>query len=104
MRIVTKEELRCYKPTNNCVLIKNVFKPDEIHVEGGKVLYMDEKWSKGNENWVINEVVSVPKLLTCGEENRFTKVILERDPYLKAHLIRPLSEIALTSKSESFSD
>jgi len=84
MRIVTKEELVCYKPTNNCVLIKPVFKPDEIPV-GDKVLYMDEKWSKGNENWVINEVVSVPKKLTFGEQNVFTKVNLEKDPFFKEY-------------------
>jgi hypothetical protein len=67
MRIVTKSELQVFKPTNNCVLLKNVCRPDEIDIGGGKKLYMDTKWSAGNENWIINEVISVPKKLIYGE-------------------------------------
>ncbi len=74
MRVVTKAELQVFKPTNNCVLLKNVCRPDEIDIGGGKKIYMDSRWSAGNENWIINEVISIPKKLIYGEKQVFVPV------------------------------
>src|ERR1035437_10060102 len=85
MRIVTKSELQVYKPSNNCVLLRNVNKSDEITIGEGKKIYLDPNWSSANQNWIINEVVSVPKKLIYGEGSAYRKLDLEYDKVRKEH-------------------
>ena len=75
MRVVSKEELQCVKPLNNCVILKNVFKSDEIHTKSGVKLYMNTaRVDQVNQNWIVNEVISVPKKLIYGEKQVYVQL------------------------------
>ena len=74
MRVVTPQELQTVKPLNNCVILKNVYKSDEIDIGGGKKLYLNNtRVDQANQNWVVNEVFSVPKKLIYGEKQVFVE-------------------------------
>ena len=84
MRIVTKAELQVSKPLNNCVILKNVFREDEIPV-GDKKLYINtNRVDQANQNWVVNEVISVPKKLVYGERQVFVTIGTDRKETIKA--------------------
>lgn len=80
MRLVTKSELQTVKPLNNCVILKNVYKSDEIDLGNGKKLYLDNtRVDQANQNWVINEVISVPKKLIYGEKTVTVQINVTED-------------------------
>jgi hypothetical protein len=80
MRIVTKSELQTTKPLNNTVILKNVFKSDEIPTKSGVKLYMNTvRVDAVNQNWIVNEVISVPKKLIYGEKTVHVQINISED-------------------------
>ena len=84
MRIVSREELAVFTPTNNTVLIRNILQTQEIQI-AGKKLFIDNRFSPEYHQSVVNEVVSTPKFLTYGKKKVFKEMELFWDEKVMHH-------------------